>query len=92
MGSPIHTHNAIIKSVQVAKIQSAEQQQDETKRRQFAMTLQEEAARKEKQVQNSHRAEAPGIHKEPEKKEKRRKRQKRSRKDLGEEHIDLKID
>ncbi len=101
MGRPIHTHNTIIRSVQVSKVQNTEQQRDETKRRQFAMTLQEEAAHKEKQVQDSHKSEAPTIRKEPESKEKRKKSKKRSRKDLAEDqqnssekqkHIDLKID
>ena len=100
MGRKIHTHNAIIRSVQVSKIQNTEQQRDATKQRQFAITLQAEAAQKEHQVQDSHKAEAPEIHTEQESKEKPKKRKKRSRKELDaeqqdseeEEHIDLKID
>ncbi len=101
MGRPIHTNSSIIKSIHTAKIQHTEQHRDETTRRQFAMTLQQEAAHKEKQVQDTHRPEAPEIHKKPENKGKRKKRQKRARKDLDEEqqdpseeneHIDLKID
>ena len=88
MGRPIHTHNAIIRSVQVSKIQNTEQHRSEAARQQFAITLQEEAAHKEKQVQDTHKAEAPEIHKEPENKEKHKRRKKRSLK----EHIDLKID
>ena len=101
MGRPIHTNNSIIKSVQMAKVQHAELNRDEAQRRQFAMTLQQEAAHKEKQVQDSHRAEAPEIQKKPKNKGKRKKRRNKAHKDLAEEqqdsseeneHIDLKID
>ena len=101
MGHPINTNSAVIKSVHVARVQSAEQQRDETRRRQFAMTLQQEAAHKKTQVQDSHKAEEPGIRKEQENKDKRRKRQKRTHEEPVDEkqgseeevhHIDLKID
>ncbi len=100
MGHPIHTNSSIIKSTHEARIQNAEQQRDETRRRQFALTLQQEAARKKTQVQDSHKAEAPKIRKEPNK-EKHRKRQKRTHKEPVDEkqgseeeqhHIDLKVD
>jgi len=101
MGRPIHTNNSVIRSIHMAKVQHTEQQRDETQRRQFAMTLQQQAAHKEKQVQDTHKAEAPEIQKRPENKGKRKKRKKQALKDMDEEqqdaneeneHIDLKID
>ena len=105
MGRPIHTHNSIARSIRIAKLQNTEQQRDETQRRQFAMKLQEEATRKERQVQDSNKAESPEIHREPENKEKHNKRKKRSRRDLAQElnaekqdtdeeqeHVDIIID
>ena len=91
MGHPIHTNSSIIKSTHVAKIQNTEQQRDETRRRQFALTLQQEATRKKTQVQDSHKAEAPKIRKEPDK-EKRRKRQKRTHKEPVDEKRELEDD
>lgn len=93
MGRPIHTNNSIIKSIHTARVQHAELHRDEAQRQQFAMTLQQEAAHKEKQVQDTHKPEKPEIHKKPPNKGKQKKRQKRERKDTDEEqHVDLKID
>ncbi len=93
MGRPIHTNNSVIKSIHTAKVQHVEQHRDEARRQQFAMTLQQEAAHKEKQVQDTHKPKGPEIHKKPQDKGKRKKRQKQERKDTDEEqHVDLKID
>ena len=79
MGRPIDTHNTIVKMPDVAKIRNVEQQRGETQRRQFALALQEKAARKETQVQTSHRSESPEIHEEAENKKKRKGQSKRKR-------------
>lgn len=101
MGHPIHTNSSILKSIHVSRIQNTEQNRDETQRRQFALTLQQEAARKESRVQDSHKSEAPEIDKKHENKEKRKKQKKRSSKESIDEqqeqkeeehHIDLMID
>ncbi len=101
MGRPIHTNSSIIKSIHVAKLQNIEQRRDEIRRRQFALTLQQEALRKKKQVQDSHKTEAPELRGKKEDKGKHQKRQKRSHRELVDEnqgskeeqyHIDLKID
>ena len=101
MGHPINTHNSIVKTVDVARIQNTEQQRDEMQRRQFALTLQEEAAHKQTQVQDSHKAESTQIQREKEKDKRHRKQKKRPRRasqneeqnsDNDYEHIDLKID
>ena len=81
MGRPIHTHNSVARSIRIARLQNIDQQRDETQRRQFAMKLQEEATHRERQVQDSHKAESPEIHREPENKEKHNKQRKRSRQD-----------
>jgi hypothetical protein len=103
MGCPIDTHNTIVKIADVAKIQNTKQQWEETQRRQFALALQQEAARKETQVQTTPKSKSPEIHREKQNKEKHRKKQKRSHEELSEEaceqeesddeehHIDLKI-
>ena len=103
MGRPVDTHNTIVKMPHVARIRNVEQQRDETQRRQFALALQEEAARKETQVQTSHRSESAEIHTNAENKEKRKKQKKRKpgESSVGEgsnpspteqHHIDFKID
>ena len=97
MVPPINTNSSVIRSNHIAKIQNTEQHRDETQRRLFAMALQQQAARKKTQVQDSHKAEGPEIRKKQEKNEGRQKRKKRSHKDTDDEkekqqHIDLKID
>ena len=96
MGPPIDTHNTIVRLADVARIKNVQQQRDETQRRQFALALQQEAVRKETQVQTSHRTESPEIQKEAKRKEEKKKRR-RSRKrkedsDDEEQHIDVRID
>ncbi len=103
MGRPLNTHNAMVRSPNVARIQSVQQQRDETQRRQFALALQEEAAHKESQVQDSHKSESAQIRKDAKKKEKRKKQRRKEQshgKSTDEKknpidekhHIDLKID
>ena len=104
MVRPIHTHNSIIKSIHVAKVQSTEQQRDETQRRQFALALQHEAARKETQVQTTPRSESLEVRRRKHHKEKQDRKQKHSRGEPQdpdseqddssdeEQHVDLKID
>lgn len=96
MSPPIDTHNTIVRLADVARIKNIQQQRNETQRRQFALALQQEAVRKETQVQTSHRAESPEIQKEAKRKQERRKRRKpRKRKedsDDEEQHIDVRID
>ena len=97
MVPPINMNSPTIRLNRIAKIQHTEQNRNEAQRRQFAMTLQQQAARKTTQVQDSHKAEEAEIRKKREKNERRQKRQKRSTKDTVDEkeeqqHIDLKID
>lgn len=103
MGRPLNTHNAMVRSPNVARIQSVQQQRDETQRRQFVQALQAEAAHKESQVQDSHKSESAQIHKDAKKKEERKKQRRKERshgKSTDEkqntvdeqQHIDLKID
>ena len=97
MSPPIdNTHNTIVRLADVARIKNIQQQRNETQRRQFALALQQEAVRKETQVQNSHRTESPEIQKEAKRKQERKKRRKpRKRKedsDDEEQHIDVRID
>ena len=104
MGRPIDSHNTIVKMADVAKIQNTEQQREETQRRQFALALQQEAARKETQVQTTPRSESLEIHRETQHRKKHGKEQKRSHDEPSEEareqeesddeehHIDLKVD
>ena len=103
MGRPLNTHNIMVRSPNVARIQNTQQQRDETQRRQFALALQEEAAHKESQVQDSQKSESAQIRKDAQKKEKRKKQRQKERshgKSADEkqnpidekQHIDLKID
>jgi len=101
MGRPVDIHNTILTSAHIARIQNTEQHRDETQRQQFALTLKQQTARKETQVQGSDKAEATAVHTKPKNKEKRKKRKKSPHKkdadqqhDSSEEehHIDLKID
>jgi len=104
MGRPIDTHNTIARMADIAKIQNTEQQRDETQRRQFALTLQHEAARKETQVQNTPKSESLEVRRRKHHKERQDRKQKHSRGEPQdpdseeddssdeEQHVDLKID
>jgi len=85
----------------IARIRNTQQKRDETQRQQFALVFQEEATRKETQVQNAHKSESPEIHRKTANKKKRRRHRKQAdEKSSGEQqnsddkqrHIDLKID
>jgi len=103
MGRPMNTRNVVVRSPNVARIQNTQQQRDETQRRQFALAIQEEAAHKESQVQDSNKSESAQIQKDAqkEKNSKQRKQKKRPRGKIAkqkqdpfdeQQHIDLKID
>ncbi len=104
MGRPIDTTSTIVRMADIAKLQNTEQHRDEAQRQQFALTLQQEAARKETQVQNTPKSESLEIHKKIHNKEKQKKKQKRKRGESPDQsseqddstdeelHIDLKID
>ena len=72
MGRPIDTTSTIVRMADIAKLQNTEQHRDEAQRQQFALTLQQEAARKETQVQNTPKSESLEIHKKIHNKEKQK--------------------
>jgi len=96
MAPPIDTHNTIVRLADVARIKNIQQQRNETQRRQFSLALQQEAVRKETQVQTSHRTESPEIQKKvkrnEEKKKRRQPRKRKENSDDEEQHIDVRID